>query len=694
MDLTVTLSPLLPDRVAYLLIGIAAFPLLLALFARARGALLRSLALLALALALLNPVIRNEDREPLSDIAVLVVDKSLSQTIGNRTQRTGEVAGKISDGISKLPETELRTVIAKSADSNEQEGTRAFEALNSALADIPPERYAGAIMITDGQIHDVPQSLLAQGYDGPLHALLTGSRNETDRRLAVERSPRFGIVGQQQTFAFRIHEEGAGSDGTPVEVTVTYDDGTVSRLSAKPGRTVEVEISIRHGGRNYTEVAVAPLKGEIAVHNNRTVITTEGIRDRLQVLLVSGEPHPGERTWRNLLKADASVDLVHFTILRPPEKQDGTPVKELSLIAFPTRELFVEKLSEFDLVIFDRYERRGILPTVYLNNVVDYIEAGGAVLVASGPDYASPLSLYETPLNVVLPAAPTGAVTVEPFKPEVTEAGKRHPVTRGLPGSETAPPSWGRWFRLADTVPGATGDIVMSGPEQKPLMLLSRYGEGRVALMLSDQAWLWARGFDGGGPQTELLRRLAHWLMKEPELEEEALSGTQQGRNLLIERRTMADKADPVTVTMPSGKKTSVSLNEASPGIWRAAVPSTENGIHRLSDDKLNVVAALGEAGTKELEELTATDKKLAPILDETRGAAYWLGNDKNSGAPVPRLTKLGKGRAFAGSGWLGLKANGAYRVRSVNELPLFGTFLGLALLLALTSLTWFREGR
>ncbi|HEY7747108.1 MAG TPA: hypothetical protein VH933_00310 [Aestuariivirgaceae bacterium] len=694
MDLTVALNPLIPERVAYVLVGLAMLPLLMALFARARGAILRSLALAALALALLNPVIRKEDREPLPDIAVLVIDKSLSQTIGNRTKRTSDVAEKVAEGISKLPETEIRTVVVQSADAKEQEGTRAFEALNSALADIPPERYGGAIMVTDGQVHDVPKSFVAQGYDGPLHALITGSRNETDRRLVVERSPRFGLVGQPQTFAFRIEEEGSSPSGEPVEVTITYDDGTSSSLNARPGQTVEVEIDIKHGGRNYTEVAVAAREGEIALQNNRTVITTEGIRDRLQVLLVSGEPHPGERTWRNLLKADASVDLVHFTILRPPEKQDGTPVKELSLIAFPTRELFVEKLNEFDLVIFDRYERRGILPTVYLNNVVDYVQAGGAVLVASGPDYASPLSLYETPLNVVLPAAPTGAVTVQPFKPEVTEAGKRHPVTRGLPGSETDPPTWGRWFRLADTAPGATGDIVMSGPENKPLMVLSRYGEGRVALMLSDQAWLWARGFGGGGPQTELLRRLAHWLMKEPELEEEALSGTQQGRNLLIERRTMADKTGPVTVTMPSGKKTSVPLSEAAPGIWRGALTSTENGIHRLNDDKLSVVAALGEAGTKELEELTATDKKLDPILEETHGAAYWVGNDDSQGAAVPRLAKTRKGRAFAGSNWLGLKSNGAYRVRAVNELPLFGTFIGLALLLVLTSLTWFREGR
>ena len=692
MDLSFELSPLIPAPLAYLLIAAAAVPLLLALFVRARGALLRGLALVALALALLNPVIRHEDREPLSDVAVLVVDKSLSQAIGNRTERTDDAVKKISDAVSKLRQTEIRTVTVQSAEGKQQEGTRAFEALNSVLADIPPERYAGTIMITDGQVHDAPKSLRAIGYDGPLHALITGARNETDRRLVVERSPRFGIVGQQQSFTFRIDDQGSGAATAPVEVTITYDDGSSATLTARPGESVDVSIDIKHGGRNYTEVAVAPLDGEIALQNNRTVIATEGIRDRLQVLLVSGEPHPGERTWRNLLKADASVDLVHFTILRPPEKQDGTPVKELSLIAFPTRELFVEKLSEFDLVIFDRYERRGILPTVYLNNVVDYVQAGGAVLVASGPDYASPLSLYETPLNAVLPAAPTGAITVQPFVPAVTEAGKRHPVTRGLPGSETTPPKWGRWFRLAEAAPGATGDIVMAGPDNKPLMLLSRYGEGRVALMLSDQAWLWARGFDGGGPQTELLRRLAHWLMKEPELEEEALSGTQEGRNLVIERRTMADEAQPVTVTMPSGRKAAVPLAQASPGIWRGMITSTENGIHRLNDDKLSVVAALGEAGTKELEELTATDAKLAPLIAETRGGAYWLGH--GPAAAVPRVAKVAKGRAFAGSSWLGLQANGAYRVRAVSELPLFGTLLGLALLLGLASLTWFREGR
>ena len=428
------------------------------------------------------------------------------------------------------------------------------------------------------------------------------------------------------------------------------------------------------------------------MQNNRAIIAIEGIRDRLQVLLVSGEPHPGERTWRNLLKADASVDLVHFTILRPPEKQDGTPIKELSLIAFPTRELFVEKLSEFDLDHLRPLPapRHSADPSISTMSPI-MCRRAAPCSIAAGPDYAS----RRASINATERRSARGSDRRDhgPAFRACRHRGRQ--TTSGDPrpaGQRATPPKWGRWFRLVDAAPSATGDIVMAGPDNKPLLLLSRYGEGRVALMLSDQGWLWARGFDGGGPQTELLRRLAHWLMKEPELEEEALSGTQEGRNLVIERRTMADEAQPVTVTMPSGRKAAVPLAQVSPGIWRGTITSTENGIHRLNDDKLSVVAALGEAGTKELEELTATDSKLAPLIAETRGGAYWLGHGQ--AAAVPRVTKVAKGRAFAGSSWLGLQANGAYRVRAVSELPLFGTLLGLALLLGLASLTWFREGR
>ncbi len=115
-----------------------------------------------------------------------------------------------------------------------------------------------------------------------------------------------------------------------------------------------------------------------------------------------------------------------------PEKQDGTPIRELALIAFPSRELFEVKLNEFDLVIFDRYSRRGLLPLAYLDNVARYVEDGGALLEVAGPEFAHPLSLYRTPLARVLPARPSGVVYERGFTPAADRARPRHPVTSGL----------------------------------------------------------------------------------------------------------------------------------------------------------------------------------------------------------------------------------------------------------------------
>ena len=478
----------------------------------------------------------------------------------------------------------------------------------------------------------------------------------------------------------------------PVSVSIKLGDGEAQTIDVTPGQSVEVPVMIDRGGQNVAEIAAAPMDGEVTLQNNRVMSVTEGIRDRLRVLLVSGEPHPGERTWRNLLKADASVDLVHFTILRPPEKQDGTPIKELSLIAFPTRELFVEKLDEFDLVIFDRYQRQGVLPLAYLANVADYVDQGGAVLIAAGPDFAEPEGLYNTPLGAILSTAPSGNVLQGAFRPKLTVKGERHPVTSGLPGSQDSQgkePTWGHWFRLVEADPG-DGETIMSGLDEKPLLVLARKGEGRVAQLLSDHGWLWARGYDGGGPQTELLRRLAHWLMKEPDLEEEALRGKQDNRQLTIERRTMDDAAKPVTVTSPSGKTETLVLSEQSPGLWTARMPVNEAGLYRLNDEALASVAVVGNSDPKETADVVATDAKLAPAAQALGGGIAWLA-DRGG---IPRVVKADAGRQMAGSGWIGLRANQAYRVRGLQDIPLFATLLALGALLLLLSSMWYREGR
>jgi hypothetical protein len=685
MDWSVSFEPVLPWALIALA-GVAGLALLLALaIGRSRGTLLRALSFALLLAALANPVVRNEERQPLPDIAVAVVDLSLSQQTGARSKRTEEAVAALKQAVARLPNTELRTVDVKSLASSEDDGTRAFEVLNRALADIPPDRFAGAVMITDGQVHDAPQDPAKSGIGGPLHALITGSKTEKDRQIVIEKAPRFGMVGQEQIVSFRLDE--ANGPGQPVPVTMTVSGGTPITLDVSPGQTVEVPVAVDHGGQNIVEITAPSLDGEISLQNNRAVTVIEGVRDRLRVLLVSGEPHAGERTWRNLLKADASVDLVHFTILRPPEKQDGTPTKELALIAFPTRELFVDKLDQFDLVIFDRYRRQSVLPEAYMFNIAQYVRNGGAVLIASGPDLAAEDGLYSTPLSDIMAAIPTGDVVEEPFKPMLTDQGRKHPVTKDLPDSAGETPSWGRWFRLVDTST-QSGETVMSGPGDKPLLVLSRQDEGRVAQLLSDQGWLWARGFEGGGPQTELLRRLAHWLMKEPDLEEEALNGRQQGNDLIVERRTMADSAEPVEVTLPSGKTETVPLRQISPGRFQGSLPVTEAGLHRLADGKLMAVAATGNGDAREMANLRSTTDVLDPVARATGGSTGWLEDG------MPQIVKVSAGRQMAGAGWIGLRANDSYRVQAVSDTPLFATLLSLAALLLALGSMWYREGR
>jgi hypothetical protein len=693
MQWTMDFQPLVPVWLAIALAVIVAIVAFAGLVARARGAFLRALTGAVLTLAVFNPVLLREEREKLPDIAVLVTDRSQSQTIGDRAALTDAAEAELRKRLGATANLEVRQVEVRSGITSADEGTLAFAALRQALSDIPPERYAGAIMITDGQVHDIPANMEQLGYSGPLHGLITGKEGEIDRTIKLTQAPKFGIVGQSQALRFIVEDQGAAK-GQPVQITIAVDGVVAGTVTAQSGVETEMELDITHGGDNIIELSAAELAGELTTRNNRAIIVTKGIRDRLRVLLISGKPHPGERTWRNLLKADTSVDLVHFTILRPPEKQDGTPINELSLIAFPTRELFVEKLDEFDLIIFDRYERRGVLPITYLANIADYVEKGGAVLVAAGPDYAQATSIYRTPLSAILPAMPTGEVTVGPFKARVTEKGERHPVVRGLPGASKTEPTWGRWFRIIDSEV-QNGDIVMAGPEDRPLMVLSRVGEGRVAELMSDHAWLWARGFEGGGPQAEMLRRMAHWLMKEPQLEEEALSGTQTGTQLTIERNTMGEEVDDVTVTLPSGETRQITLEQVQPGIWRGTLEASEAGLHRLSDGKLEAVAAIGTVDPREATDLFATTEKLTPLAASTQASARFISEDgKPASMALPRIAKVNPERSMAGSGWLGLKANNAYRVLSIGAFPMFATLLALAALLGLVSLTWYREGR
>ena len=687
MQYGIAFTPLVPTLVLWLALAAIIVIAGLLLLGRARGAAVRVAALALILLALANPSFTREEREPLSSVAAVVIDKSPSQNFGDRTRETEKAREALVDSLKKINGLELRVVEAGQADG-ETDGTKLFGALSSALSDVPVDRVAGAFLITDGRVHDIPANATALGFQAPVHALITGRKDERDRRIAISAAPRFGIVGQVQTITYRLDDQGVS--GERARVVVRCDGEVINERTVLSGQTVNVEIEIKHAGPNIVEIEASPLDNELTLVNNRAVVAIDGVRDKLRVLLVSGEPHSGERTWRNLLKSDASVDLVHFTILRPPEKQDGTPISELSLIAFPTRELFQQKINEFQLIIFDRYARQGVLPVAYFDNIARYVRGGGAVLVSAGPDYASTTSIWRTPLDSVLPAEPVG-VTEKPFYAQLSDAGKRHPVTRGLEGSATEPPHWSRFFRTVETR-NATAAPVMTGADGKPLLLLSRFGEGRVALLLSDHIWLWARGYEGGGPHLDLLRRMSHWLMKQPDLDEEALRLQVQGKDLVVLRQTMADSVTPVTVTSPSGTTRELTLSASEPGTWRTTIPASELGLWQATDGTLKALINVGPTNPKEFSEVTSTTDMLKPLTQATGGDTRRVVD--GSSVDLPRIVAVRSSSVFQGDGWMGVRMRDASVVRGVGVLPVFAGLIGLLLLLGGFAATWLREGR
>ena len=715
----IAVAPLVPWGVLIPVLAIGVAALVLALVVRARGAGWRALAMATLAVALLNPSLVREVREPIPDVAIVVADRSPSQELGGRRQQTDRAAAALVEQLERFDGLDVRMVDSGGQEGTLEEDTRLFETLEQALADIPRQRIAATFLITDGQVHDAPSGLGSNevgpdaatqtglnsdtgGTDavdttpgragslgrieglGPVHTLLTGTRAERDRRLTLVQAPTFALVGQPATVTIKIEDLPVVGAGAVASVTLSRNGGEPIVAEVPVGVPTDLTFPVDHGGPSVIELQVAPVRDELTVANNRIALAVNGVRDRLRVLLVSGQPHAGERTWRSILKSDPAVDLVHFTILRPPEKQDGTPLGELSLISFPIRELFELRLYEFDLVIFDRYQRRGVLPSLYLANIAAYVEAGGAFLEASGPHFATPFSLYRTPLGSVLPGEPTGQVVERGFVPRPTDIGARHPVTADLVSGADR---WGRWLRQIEVV-SRDGVTVLDGPEGRPLLILDRVGDGRVAQLMSDHIWLWARNFEGGGPHAELLRRLAHWLMQEPELEENLMSARVAGGEVVVERRNLDDASGTAEIVGPTGQEMEIVLETTSPGHATGRFVATEPGIYRITDGVRNAFAVVGSANPVELSDMRATEERLAPVSTATRGGLIWL----EDGEPV--LRRVSAGRDAAGNGWLGVRDNGAYQVIGLRDESLMPAVVVLLLGLGGLMAAWFREGR
>ena len=679
--MTIIFDPYLPDWGLILAFAAAALFAGLALWRNWKSGVFRALAVAALIGLLLNPQFREAERTPLDDIAVVLVDRSASQSLDERGAVTQAARDALAERLSAMDGVELRV-----ADYGGDEETRTIEALQGALADAPRARLGGVFIVTDGQTADAGDAARLGDIGAPVHLMLTGRESEVDRKITLIEAPRYGIVRQSVEVSFRIDD--LGPDETPlaeegsVMVTLRLDGEQVIRQAVPVGAEARFSVPLDRPGRMVIELEAEARPGELTTRNNIVVLPITAIRDRLRVLLISGEPHPGERVWRNLLKSDPAVDLVHFTILRPIEKNDGTPISELALIPFPQDELFIDKLSEFDLLIFDRYTYRGVLSPFHFDNIARFVDEGGAVLIASGPEYNGALSLASRRnLSFILPAMPTGRAIEETYRPAVTDLGARHPVTANLPEQDY----WGRWLRVMP-VTQMRGQTLMAGPDDAPLLILDRVGEGRIGLFLSDHVWLWARGFDGGGPHADLLRRTAHWLMKEPELEEEALSLSAAGDALLIQRRSMEEDPGPVTLQSPSGQTQDIAVAETAPGLFSARLENAERGLYRASAGDLFAIGAVGLAAPPEFENVIATAALLSPLSEASSGGVFSV--RRGDGAAPPDIRRV-RGQSAAGASWAGLLERRAARIENIKDRPAAPPYVWLALIALALAAAW-----
>lgn len=697
IETSYSLNPRLPIPLIATMAGLYTLACAAAARGRMRGAWLRTAAGGVITMALLNPEKLTEEREILPTDVAVVVDKSTSQSLGGRADMTARAQAELVKKLSALEGVNVHTIDAAEDPGSPYDGTPLFSRLDGALSEIPRNRLGAVIMLTDGQVHDVPGSHPALENKTPLHALISGRPDEKDRRIVVDQAPRYGLVGKEQILRFRITDDGSTTPATAT-VDILIDGKAAGTKTVKTGELTETKITMAHAGPNIVELRTTPLPGELTDINNRIVTPIEGIRESLAVLLITGSPSPGVRMWRDLLKSDPDTDVVHFMLMRLPDAEDNTPYEELALTPFPMEEVFGNRIKKFGLIIFDHYNDTGVLPPNYIENIANHVKDGGALLVISGPEYATSESLKNSPLAAVLPAQPSGEVRENLFRPRLTDDGKKHPVTRNLE-SDTDKQTWGRWLRAVGTAGAPEGKVLMQSDNGRdPLLILHRKDKGRVAMVQSDSTWMWARGFEGGGPYAPLLRQVSGWLMKNPDMEEEALRLVRAGEKIVVEQQTMQTVNVPVTVITPSGKKTAVKMEQSAPGLWRGSVPADEFGLYNAEQSGAHPAKAfvnVGPENPKEFSNTLSTAEKLKPLTDASGGTANRMTDGRgNLAVPTPVLfdpaDKNEKHNIRPGE--IGIKVSSESLLKNFDRTPVVPPWLALALTMGMMAAAWWRE--
>lgn len=631
---------------------------------------------LVVLLVLSGPVSEQKTMRPEKDIVVLVEDISPSNSVQPRQDIREEATKNLRQQLAGMDNIE--TVFLQT-DGNAARGSDLFAQIRSRLGSVPQGRLSAVVALTDGALSALPPAQDTVFNGAPLHIVSTSPENLYDRQLLIHSAPAFGLLGKELTATVEVLD----SRTPTATITMRVGNNAPREITVPTGEATDITFTLDRGGSTALRLETAVMDGELTARNNKAVKLMTGVRENLNVLLVSGLPHNGTQVIRSLLKSDPAINLVHFTILRTMGKIDPTPDDELALIPFPVQDLFSKDLAKFDLIVFDRYIHRGFIRDEHFRNIIQHVRGGRAMLVLAGPDYNQPFELPATPLQNIMPVTPSGEERRNVYTPALSDVGTRHPITKPFADDQE---NWGPVASLLPTQK-TRGRALMQAPGGQPLLVTAEEAEGRVAVWLSNNWWYWSRGIEGGGPQTQLLRRVTHWLMRQPELEEQRLDMAIEGNSLKVTYQDV-DKvnAAEVIVTTPSGEELTRTLT--ADDNLTTTLPAEEDGLYSARTTNGDVIAYAVKGQVRDLEwRVEANLPALAAFTEKTGGA--YVQADRAATLNARRVAADGR---LHGPGWIGLPERNNASLEGTTQKPLIPVPFGLLLILLAIVGTWWLE--
>lgn len=633
-------SPEVPEGVLWAMALLAAAFTLNAARNRMEGAWLRAGAAGVAAVYLANPQIVSEDYQNLSTETLILVDVSDSQNLDGRDILTQETLVQLEQNLNDLG---VEPTIVEFGD-DAVAGTHIWDTIQSSLSTIPADQLGAIFILTDGEIHDLQTVMDRLNVDAPVHGLISGQDEEQDFRITIDRAPRYSDVDEALNIDYRILNDHTLVPGDYTANVVIRNNGEViaNQTLNDIGSVNTIQLPNLQRGDNNIEIILegiyrgnAPdeniLQDDVSSQNNHITTTIEGIGESVNVLLISGAPNQGTRHFREILSADPDVNFVHFAFLRPPALEDDTPLRYFATTAFPVHEVLNENIEDYDAIIFENYTYNGVIPPSYFNNIVEFVENGGSLYISGSESFAADNGLGATSLVDILPLRPNGSTIEESFVPQISELGERYPLSRNL--EYTIPQEqWGSWYSIASSTAQGESTVLLQDNDGNPLLATREYGEGRIAVLASDQNVVWDRlqNGRGGGPAETLTNNVLEWLMFNETMDEENIRLIHDGDQIIVELQTISDDPESVTVTSPSGNTIQVTPEDYAPGLRRAFIAADELGVYsveRAGENQDFAFAEIGFSDPLEMRRVISTPEFIQPLADATGGVVTRMGN-------------------------------------------------------------------